>query len=758
MLAAALYAAMVLAAAGDTVADRVLGQPDFLHNSPNQGGTAAGDTLYFPEAAAIDSSVTPNNLYVADSYNSRVLGWRDADSFTSGAAADLVIGQSSFTADSCNEGANPSATDLCFPTALTVDASGNLYVADAANNRVLEYNDPFAACKGTFPCVGGAAKEVFGQSSFTASNVAAGKNGLDNPQGVALDASGDLYISDSGNDRVLEYNTPLTNTTADRVYGQDSSFTTNECNSDTLGNPTANDLCGPEGVAIDPVSGALFVSDSSNNRVLEYNTPQTNTTANLVFGQASFTTAGCNNDSDNTGDSPDDLCGPAGVAVDVLGNLYVADEANNRVLEYNTPLNPNSGEKGAGDTTADNVFGQDGDLATNTVNDGGLSASSLDNPSGVAVDPSVNVYIADSENHRVLEYDQPWATPTPTTTPTGTSTPSATATRTATPTATSTATATATATAMATSTATLTATATHTATATATATSTATPTATATRTATATASATATSTATATATATTTPTATATATHTPTPTASATVTATPTRTATLTATATPTATATATATATPTTSATPTATATATSTSTPTATATRTAAPTATASSTATLTATASETATATPTATATASITATGTATVTPTTTSTPTPTATPTDSVTPSSTPTPIDEKLGIKPHSLKFGDDVTVGTSSEPRTVTIKNVGKKKKGLAVSIGMETASPSVFVVKSECQEMLAPGKKCKLLVTFSPTDTTPQTGTLMIFDNAIGAPQTVSMSGTGKAPPVKK
>ncbi|MFZ2059419.1 MAG: NHL repeat-containing protein, partial [Candidatus Binatus sp.] len=520
MLAAALYAAMVLAAVGDTVADRVLGQPDFLHNSPNQGGTAAGDTLYFPEAAAIDSSVTPNNLYVADSYNSRVLGWRDADSFTSGAAADLVIGQSSFTADSCNEGANPSATDLCFPTALTVDPSGNLYVADAANNRVLEYNNPLAACKGTFPCVAGAAKEVFGQSSFTASNVAAGKNGLDNPQGVALDASGDLYISDSGNNRVLEYNTPLTNTTADRVYGQDSSFTSNECNSDTLANPTANDLCGPEGVAIDPVSGALFVADSFNNRVLEYNTPQTNTTANLVFGQASFTTAGCNNDSHNTGDSPDDLCGPGAVAADVLGNLYVADEANNRVLEYNTPLNQNRGEKGAGDTTADNVFGQGGDLATNTVNDGGLSASSLDNPSGVAVDPSVNVYIADSENHRVLEYDQPWATPTPTTTPTGTSTPSATATRTGTPTATSTATAT------------LTATATRTATATAT------------------------STATVTATATATPTATATATST------ATVTSTPTRTATLTATATPTATATATATATSTTTATPTATAT----------------------------------------------------------------------------------------------------------------------------------------------------------------------------------------------------
>jgi hypothetical protein len=67
-------------------------------------------------------------------------------------------------------------------------------------------------------------------------------------------------------------------------------------------------------------------------------------------------------------------------------------------------------------------------------------------------------------------------------------------------------------------------------------------------------------------------------------------------------------------------------------------------------------------------------------------------------------------------------------------------------------VTIQMETASPSVFAVKSQCHKTLKPGKSCKASVTFKPTDTTPQTGTLKIFDSAPGSPQTVGLSGMGK------
>ncbi len=192
---------------------------------------------------------------------------------------------------------------------------------------------------------------------------------------------------------------------------------------------------------------------------------------------------------------------------------------------------------------------------------------------------------------------------------------------------------------------------------------------------------------------------------------------------------------------------TPTATATG-GTPTPTATATVTRTATATATSTGgTPTATATRTATQTPTATATATATATVTATATPTATATATPTA----------TSTPISEKLTISPHSIAFGDKVTVGNTSKPKTVTIKNAGKKKTGLAVSIESESASPPVFTVKSECEETLEPGKSCKVRVTFTPPGTTLQSASLKIVDNVIGEPQSVGLSGTGKAPKKK-
>ena len=142
--------------ATDTIAAAVLGQDDFIHNVAN---LVDAQGLNAPQAVAIDASATPNRIYVADEDNNRVLGWRDAASFTSGAPADLVIGQPDFLSSLCNGAADTvSASSLCGPAGLAVDGSGNLYVADSDNNRVLEYANPFTACAGVFPCVGGAGR------------------------------------------------------------------------------------------------------------------------------------------------------------------------------------------------------------------------------------------------------------------------------------------------------------------------------------------------------------------------------------------------------------------------------------------------------------------------------------------------------------------------------------------------------------------------------------------------------------------------
>jgi hypothetical protein len=73
-------------------------------------------------------------------------------------------------------------------------------------------------------------------------------------------------------------------------------------------------------------------------------------------------------------------------------------------------------------------------------------------------------------------------------------------------------------------------------------------------------------------------------------------------------------------------------------------------------------------------------------------------------------------------------------------------------------VSITMEVSSSQVFTVTSQCDKVLKPGKKCKVKVTFRPQDTSPQTGTLTIVDDATGGPQVVQLSGTGAPPKQKK
>ncbi|MGH7923190.1 MAG: NHL repeat-containing protein, partial [Candidatus Binatus sp.] len=588
------------------VATAVLGQADLLHDGVNNPTAAA---LQAPSGLAIDSSGGLNRLYVADSSNNRVLGWISADAFANGSQADIVIGQSDARSVNCDDGValgdsgGLGADSLCNPTDVAVDSAGHLYVADAGDNRVLEYNDPFGA--GT--PFGLSADRVFGQDgSFGAAGCDLGNSTINGstmctPTGLALDPSADLYVSDQGNNRVLEFNQPLAtpnlmtgagDTVADNVFGQGGIFTTGQCNGG--GAPDADTLCSPRGLVSDQ-DGDLFIADTNNSRVLEFRQPLAalnlatgagDTTADLVFGQdaggTSFTTDVCSNSpSSATG-----LCMPLGVSLDGSGNLFIADASNSRVLEFNQPLAPFNSLSGTGDVTADQVFGQetggadftDDVCADANPGDPAPSASAICQPAGVTTDASGNLYVADSANNRVLRFDSPivpYTGPTPTATALASATASNTPAATATPTRTATATATPSPTPTPTATAaTPTATGTAAATATPTGTASATPTSTATSSATASPTSSASASATQTATASVTPTATATATSTST--SSATTTGTPTATTTATPTGTPTATTTATDTATPTVTGTATATATDTVTSTQTATGTAT--------------------------------------------------------------------------------------------------------------------------------------------------------------------------------------
>jgi sugar lactone lactonase YvrE len=439
LLGAVLFATTVVAAimavkpgkTGDTIADVELGQQDFfaagvhagfVHNSINFLTGTGGTGFYSPGAIAIytDTTVTPNvvHMYFADSQNNRVLAFSyhfgsvtiHGNTFSSdiningqrvgnGAPAVKVIGQPDFNSSGCNDGTLPGDLDglgpdsLCNPTAVAVDGSGNLYIADTGNNRVLEYNNALESGCTLRSCSSGiAADEVLGQSDFTSNAAGAGTDELSGPEGLAVDGAGDLFVSDTGNSRVLQYNTPLTTDfVPDMVFGQGGSFATNSCNN---GGISADSLCNPEQLAFDS-GGNLYVADTGNSRVLEFAAPLT-TTANTVFGQGNnFTTGDCNSGGIGT----NSLCNPTGVATDSSDNLYVADTGNNRVLEYFTPTT---------DTTADVAFGQASptDFTDGFCNgsDGAVSGLTLCAPRGVALDNGDNLYVADSNNNRALQY------------------------------------------------------------------------------------------------------------------------------------------------------------------------------------------------------------------------------------------------------------------------------------------------------------------------------------------------------------------
>ena len=101
-----------------------------------------GREFYAPQSVALDTSGSTPILYVSDTDNNRVLAWKDANGFQSGQKADLQIGQPDLLTTFPGGPGTAYSTGLFRPTGIAVDPSGNLYVADSGNNRVLRYPSP----------------------------------------------------------------------------------------------------------------------------------------------------------------------------------------------------------------------------------------------------------------------------------------------------------------------------------------------------------------------------------------------------------------------------------------------------------------------------------------------------------------------------------------------------------------------------------------------------------------------------------------
>jgi DNA-binding beta-propeller fold protein YncE len=349
-------------------ASTVIGQTNFT--SYTQATTPSG--MRAPEDVAFDSS---GNLWVSDDNNNRILEFHAP--FSTGESASLVIGQSSFTTGACAV----TQTGLCFPYGIAFDPSGNLWVSDHGDSRVLEFLAPFSN--------GESASVVIGQRGFTTNTCRSSpptQNGLCQPTAIAFDSSDNLYVADSTNGRVLEFQPTFSNDeSASTVIGQTSFTTTGPCVT------SASQLCDTTGVAIDS-SGNLWVSDAFGNRVLQFLAPFSNgESASLVIGQPGFTTNKCALSPPTQAG----LCAPERVAFDSSHNLWVSDFSNSRVLEFLAPFS--NGE------SASLVIGQPG-FTTGHCTTAPPTQSSFCDMVGIAFDPANNLWVADNSNNRVLEF------------------------------------------------------------------------------------------------------------------------------------------------------------------------------------------------------------------------------------------------------------------------------------------------------------------------------------------------------------------
>ncbi len=323
--------------------------------------------------ASILGAKSSGQMVVTDSDNERVLIFDPP--FSTNQSASIVLGQTSFTTDS----SATTASTFEYPSNVAVDGSGNLWVTDLDNNRILQFKTPFTT--------GMSASVVIGQPDFTTDNdCSVTASTLCDAAGTAVDSSGHLWVSDYDNNRVLRFSPPFTNgMSADLVLGQ-SSFTTRACSGGATG------LCLPwVGVRFD-ASGNLWVADYDDCRVLEFVPPfTTGMAASVVIGQPNFTTYTCGATATTTD-------GPWSVGFDASGDLLVVDGYNNRVLLFKPPFTTGM--------AASVVLGQP-DFTTTTSN---TTASGLSYPSDVSGDAAGNIYVSDYENSRVLIFAPPFTT------------------------------------------------------------------------------------------------------------------------------------------------------------------------------------------------------------------------------------------------------------------------------------------------------------------------------------------------------------
>jgi trimeric autotransporter adhesin len=381
------------------------------------GGTPIGPTLNYPQSVAFDNA---GNLYIADTRDNKIRMIAPAASPVITTVAGT--GGTCIPTTHCGDGGPATAANLYQPMSVFLDpATANIYIADTFGNKVrLVSGGNISTIAGT------------GAQGFAGDGGAATSAQLSRPESVFLDGSGNLIISDQGNERIRQISGGNISTIAGGGLGNDGGPALNAILADpfnlaedasgnlyiadTLNNrirfinagthvistfagtgianytgdsgPAAGaTLDGPTGVAIDS-AGDVFIADTNNQVIREVLA----STGNIITYAGTGKSCALGNPTNPCGDNGPATAAtftdPLAIALDSANNLYIVDYSVHRVREVNASTQIITTIAGVG------IAGKGG-------NGGPATAAHLDHPSGVVVGSTGNVYIDDSYNNEI---------------------------------------------------------------------------------------------------------------------------------------------------------------------------------------------------------------------------------------------------------------------------------------------------------------------------------------------------------------------
>ena len=335
--------------------DTVAGVTDWIYQG--DGVAATNAPIFLPMGVAVDAN---GNLYLADSNNNRI---RRVDAQTGLISTIAGNGTSGFSGD----GGLAVAAMISLPGGLVLDGAGNLFFADS-NNDVIRRID---AVSGVITTVAGVPQV----SGYSAMGGPAISTSLSKPEGVALDAAGDLYIADTGNDAIRKISaaTGIMSTVAGTGapgYNGDQIVATNA------------ELNGPWDLSVG-VDGSLYIADTANQRVRV-----------VIAGTGWISTIAGTGVQGYSGDGSTAslalLNAPVAVVLDPAGNIYIADSGNNRIREI--------------DIATQDIQTISGGSAEGFSGDGGpANLAGMYGPYSLVFDQGGDLFFSDLFNNRVRE-------------------------------------------------------------------------------------------------------------------------------------------------------------------------------------------------------------------------------------------------------------------------------------------------------------------------------------------------------------------